>query len=120
MVDVDQWASARVTPSNVFVVPGGQSKTAYVYVTANDNALEGQNIFAVSVKEGKNIVEQFTLTANVVPAESADEGSWDSVKRSLEIGLVVLVIILVILGLIIGLNKLRKGDDEDDEAQTYY
>jgi hypothetical protein len=66
------------------------------------------------------------LTANVEPAAteevSEEASSWDSVKKGLEVGLIVLVILLVILGLIIVVNKLRSQDDdeEDEKSKTYY
>lgn len=52
-----------------------------------------------------------------VVAEVAD---W---KKSLEIGLVVLIILLVMLGLIIGFSKLRNDDEEEENElseKTYY
>jgi hypothetical protein len=122
--DVESWATVRVSPSNVLVVEPGATETVYVYVSAKEDATPGQNLFAVTVKSGSEIVEQFALTANVVAGETvaddADDDSWNSVKRTLEIGLIVLVIILVILGFVIGLKRMRKDDDEGDEAQTYY
>ncbi len=116
------WATVRVSPSNVLVIEPGQTETAYVYLSAKEGALLGQNIFAVTVKSGANAVEQFTLTANVVPNNNTpvNNSDWSSVRNTLEIGLVVLVIILVILGLVIGLRKMKKDDGEGDDAQTYY
>ena len=118
------WATVRVSPSNVLVVEPGQTETAYVYLSAKKDALLGQNIFAVTVKSGSNAVKQFTLTANVVPKDNAVKSNsnkdWSSVRTTLEIGLVILVIILVILGLVIGLKKMKKEDNEGDDAQTYY
>ena len=72
------------------------------------------------------------LRANVKPGEAVsdvttvsavDDGNWDSVKRGLEIGLIVLVVLLVILGLIIAVNKIRGNDDDSEDEgseQTYY
>ena len=119
MTEAENWATIRVSPSNVLIVEPGQTETAYVYVSAHEDALVGQNLFAVTVKAGNNVVEQFTLTANVVPGDGVSDDSWDSLRKTLEIGLVVLVIILVILGLVIGLRRMRK-DGDDDESQTYY
>lgn len=47
----------------------------------------------------------------------APESEW---KKNIEIALIVLIVLLVILGLILGLNKLRGGDDDEDEPRTYY
>ena len=63
------------------------------------------------------------MSGNVV-APSVDAKDSGSLKKALEIGLVVLVVILIIVALIIFLT--RKKDDEEEEAedeisgQTYY
>lgn len=118
LVDTESWATVRVSPSNVMIVQPGETKTAYVYLSANKDALLGQNLFAVTVKAG-TLTEQFVLVANVVPPEENDQ-SWTSLRGILEIGLVVLVILLVILGLVIGLRRMKKEDNDNDENQSYY
>ncbi len=113
---VDAWGTARFDPGNVVVVQPGGVATVYLYVAANED-VSGSQAFKLSVasdSESKDLV----LTANI----TAPEKSADSLRRALEIGLIVLVIILILLGLIIGLKKLKSGSDEeeDEEAQTYY
>jgi len=114
----------RVSPSNVVVLNAGESKAAYVYVSANENAQTGTQMFSVSIKSGDTVLKEVPLTANVVgaPSKSVVTTGGDSLKRGLEIGLVVLVVLLVILGLIIGFNKLKDSDDEEpkEPEQTYY
>ena len=119
------WGTARVDPSNVLVVNSGETKAAYIFVSANE-AVSGQQPFTVSVSSNGETLKELVLRANVVSAASDDSGAtgWDSVKRGLEVGLFVLVILVLILGLIIAVNKLKSNDhtDEDEEvgAQTYY
>ncbi|MBI5393426.1 putative S-layer protein [Candidatus Woesearchaeota archaeon] len=124
VVNVDgysSWAKVSVSPSNVVVLNGGESKTAYVYVTPLETANAGQQMFSVTVTSGSETLKQFAMTANVMPGQQKTD-NWASVKRGLEVGLIVLVVLLVILGLIIAFNKLRGNEEEKDEeeGQTYY
>ena len=115
---VDAFGEARISPSNVLVVSAGESKTAFVYVTADEDAEPGQYGFTVSVAGLASAAQDIALSANVV--ESEDKGNG-SLRTALEIGLIILVVILVIIGLIVGFNKLREDEDEpEEEAQTYY
>src|SRR3989338_6479655 len=121
----NSWGSVRLDPSNVVVLGQGETQTVYLFVSANEDA-SGSQTFAVTVSAGSETLKQMLLTANVEPAATEDvseeASSWDSVKKGLEVGLIVLVILLVILGLIIVVNKLRSQDDdeEDDKSKTYY
>ncbi|MBN1386301.1 hypothetical protein JW968_05005 [Candidatus Woesearchaeota archaeon] len=115
-VDGADFATVKISPANVLVLNGGESKTVYVYLTANDDAPEGPHPFTVTITSGSES-QQISLNANVVKGESA---GWDSVKKGLEVGLIVLVVLLIILGLIIGFTKLKSDDEEEDEAETYY
>lgn len=111
------WGTFRVSPSNVVTVGKDETKSVYVYASANENAPAGEQIFGVEIMSGDKSLKEVTLKANVVGNSGLGVSSF---KRALEIGLIVLVVILVILGLIIGFNKL-KGDDEDkEEGQSYY
>jgi uncharacterized membrane protein len=118
-VNAGDWADVKVSPSNVVVLNGGESKAVYVYVSAKEGAAAGEKVFGVSISSGSEVLKEITLKANVAEKSSSLSG----LKKGLEIGLVVLVVLLVILGLIIGFNKL-KGDEEDKEepeaGQTYY
>lgn len=118
MVNTGDWATSKVSPSNVLVVGAGQTQTAYVYVYALPQASPGEHMFAVSVAAASGAtVEDIPLKANVVGSTTA---LWPRVRRALETALIVLVVLLVILGLIIAFNKLRGGDEELEEAETYY
>jgi len=113
---VDVFGEARVSPSNVVVIGAGETKTAYVYVTADKEAKAGQYGFSVAVSGLGTTTQEIALSANVVEA-----ATLGSLKKALEVGLVILVVILVLLGLIIGFNKLRGSEeDAEEEGQTYY
>jgi hypothetical protein len=116
----DSFADVSISPSSTMVVAGGETKSAFVFVTAKPAATEGQRMFTLTVSSGGEVLQQIPLTANVVNGQPTFGAfPWERVKRGLEIGLVVLVILLVILGLIIGFNKL-KGSEQGSENKTYY
>ncbi|MBN2458427.1 putative S-layer protein [Candidatus Woesearchaeota archaeon] len=117
------WADVKISPANIIVLQGGESKAVYLYVSAKEDAQVGEHMFSVDVTSNGKSLKQFTLKGNVVEPEEAPADGMD-VKNVLLIGLLVLVILLVILGLIIGFGKL-KGKDEESEnneevGQTYY
>lgn len=116
---VGSFGTSRVSPSNVLVLGAGETKAVYIYVSAKETATAGENMFAVTISSGGEVLQQIPLKANVLAKTTA---GWGKVKRGLEVGLVVLVILLVILGLIIGFNKLKgSGEGTEEEAnQTYY
>jgi uncharacterized membrane protein len=118
-----EWADIRLSPANIIVLQGGESKAVYVYVSAKEDATVGEHMFSVDVTSGAKSLKQFTLNANVVADnKTVNENSMD-IKNVLLIGLLVLVILFVILGLIIGFSKMKNNkDDEDDDKseQTYY
>ncbi|MBW2984953.1 putative S-layer protein [Candidatus Woesearchaeota archaeon] len=120
-VDGADWASFRVSPSNVLVASPGESQAAYIFVSAEENAPTGENTFSVTIKSGNEVLQQAPLKANVLAGSKTTTSSADKVKKGLEVGLIVLVVLLVILGLIIGFNKL-KGEEElsEEENKTYY
>jgi len=116
----ETWSTVEVTPSNLVVLNAGESKAVYVSVTANDDATAGEHMFVLSVKSGDTTLKQVTLKADVTEELSGAI----SLKRGLEIGVIILIVLLVILGLIIAFNKLREtGEEEPEESEkgeTYY
>lgn len=119
----DTFAEARVSPSTLVVVKGGETQSVYVYLTARETAQVGSFTFSVDVSSNGQSLKQIPLSANVVEGKNSAAG-WDSVKKGLEIGLIILIVLLVILGLIIAFSKMKGSDDEEDESevsgQTYY
>ncbi len=94
---------------------------AYLFVSVDEDAANGEYGFDVLVKAGSNVLESFEVTTKV--AEGNDV-NYSSVKQGLEIGFAVLLVILVILGIILVAKRLGKGDEIEepmlDEDQTYY
>ena len=115
---VDVFGSARVSPSNVLILGAGETKTVYVYVTADKDTVSGQYSFSATVSGLGTTAQEIAFTANVVGSVGLGLGS---VKKALEVGLVVLVVVLVVLGLIIGFRKLNSDEDDmEEEGKTYY
>lgn len=110
---VEVFGESKVSPSNVVVIGAGETKTVFVYVTANKNAQAGKYSFTTSIAGLGASTQDIALGVNVVGNSSA------SLRTALEVGLVILVVILVIIGLIVGFNKLRE-DEPEEESQTYY
>jgi len=120
-----EWADVSISPENIVNLQSGEAKALYVYVTAKEDVAAGQRLFNVKVTSGTETLKDFTLSANVLEGEEKESVTqFGSIKRVLEIGLVVLVVLLVILGLIIGFSRLKGNDDDldDDEgkSETYY
>jgi len=117
----ESWSTVEVTPSNLVVLNAGESKAVYVSITPDDDATVGEHMFVLSVKSGDSTLKQVTLKADVTGEKSS---GVLSLKRGLEIGVIILVVLLVILGLIVGFNKLRETGDEEpeesDKGETYY
>lgn len=117
---IEGWSTVKVSPGTLMTLNAGQTETAYIYVSANEGTT-GSRAFTVEVKSGSEVIKQIQLTANIAGAEST---GWSSVKKGLEIGLVVLIVLLVILGLVIAFNKYKGSEEETGEeditGQTYY
>lgn len=108
------WGTARIDPSAVVIVPAGQTKTVYLYVSANSNAELGDKIMSLTVDSGTES-KQIPLVAKI--GGSASSTNLSGFRTGLEIGLIVLVIILIIIGLVIAFNKMK---DNKKETEPYY
>lgn len=115
--DGADWASFRVSPSNVLVVDAGDSKAVNVYVAADADAPVGEQTFVVSVSDSNKVLKEIPMKVDVEEGKSSGFGN---VKRGLEVALIVLVVLLVILALVIGFNKLKGDEEEAKEDETYY
>jgi len=115
--DGANWATFRLSPSNVLVIGAGESKAVNVYVAASKDAPVGEQTFSLTVKSGEKTLKEIPMKVDVSQGKVS---VWGKLKRGLEIGLVVLVILVVILGLIIGFNKLKGEEEETKEGETYY
>jgi uncharacterized membrane protein len=108
------WSTTRIDPSAVIVVPAGQSKTAYLYVSTNDNAELGDKVFTLNIDSGSD-TKSVPLVAKITKSTTVSD--WSGFKNALQIGLVILVVILIIVGLVIGFNKMK---DNKQETEPYY
>ena len=117
--DGANWATFRISPSNVLVIGAGESKAVSIYVAAGADAPLGEQTFSVTVKSGEKTLKEIPMKVDVAEGEG---GAWSKVKKGLEVGLVVLVILIVIVGLIFGFNKLKGEEKEEgkEEGETYY
>jgi hypothetical protein len=118
-----EWADVRISPANIMVIQPGETKAAYVYVSAKDSASAGEKMFTVTISSDNEVMKQLVAKAVVQQGKApvTNQPTWDSMKRGLEVTLLVLVVILVIVGLIIGLTKLRgKDEGTEDEPKSYY
>ena len=123
---IDAWGEYRMTPGAQTVVKGKATEEVDLYVTPNEG-VSGERLFLVTVTtDGETNTVPLILNIEGSDVSTGDDssnvssnGSSTDFRKALEIALVVLVIILIIVGLIIGFNKLRGNDDEDD-TQTYY
>jgi uncharacterized membrane protein len=110
------WSTTRIDPSAVIVVPAGQTKTAYLYVSANNNAELGDKVFTLNIESGSDS-KSVPLVAKITKASGTASSDWSGFKRTLEVGLVILVVILIIVALVLAFNKAR---DNKKESEPYY
>jgi uncharacterized membrane protein len=116
----DEWATHRITPSNVVVVEGGETETLYVYVAAKEDASSGDKMFTLTISSADEVLKEIPLKASVEGRDSPVV-SWERVKKALEIGFVVLVVVLVVLAIVVGLTLMRRKEEPDElSGQTYY
>ncbi len=108
------WSTARIDPSSVVVVPSGQSKTVYLYVSTNTNAELGDKVFTLSIESGSDS-KNVPLVAKITKSTASND--WSSFRKALEVGLIILVIILIIVGLIIAFGKMK---DNKKDTEPYY
>ncbi len=116
---LNDWGTAKISPTSTIVVGAGKTESFYVFVAANADAAAGQQVFTATVKQGSNTVKQAALTANIVEPQGS---GWGNARKGLEIAVVVLAGLLVILALAIGFSRLKgeEKEDSDKETETYY
>lgn len=114
MVEGANWATFKVSPSNVLVVESGESKAVVVSVAIAKNAPAGVQTFLVTIMADGKVLKQVPMKVNV----AGDSGY--SLKKALEVGLIVLLILIVIIGLILGFSRKRDEDNDKDNDKSYY
>ena len=117
---VADWATARVSPSSVLVVPGRGTTTAYVSLDVKDAAEPGAQVASVTLADsaGKTLAQ---ASVPVEVKEVEDRLPVGDFRRVLEISLLVLVVVLIILGIVLAVSRMRSDrDDEEGGSQAYY
>lgn len=119
-----EWATARLSPSNMVTVKAGDSQTVYVFVAANSNAQAGAQTFMVRVKDqAGEVVKELAMSANVAVAGAAGEVGGvgvASLAQLLQLGLVVLIVVLVVVGLVMAFRRMKGPGQGEEGTQTYY
>ncbi len=122
-VEAGDWATVKIEPSNVVTVEPSQTQTVYVYAHAKAGQF-GDKLLGLTVKAGNDVVSTSALKVAVTGSavsEPVTNTGGETLRKVLEIGLIVLVVLIVLLGLIVGFNKLREDDEDDeDEKKSYY
>jgi uncharacterized membrane protein len=121
----DDWATVRVSPSNVVVAKAGEVKTVSLYLSPRQDATTGDHSFAVTITDqAGNVVEQLEMRASVKNGNDNSGAGLNlgGARKYLEVGLVVLVVLLIVIALIFVFSKLFSGADDEEEAEpkTYY
>ena len=106
------FATSKIDPSSVVIVPAGQSRTVFLYISANQNAETGDKSMTLTIDSGTES-KQIPLTAKIIKGS----GDWSSMRKGLETGLIILVIVLIIIGLVIAFNKMKENKQE---SEPYY
>jgi len=109
-----EWSTTRIDPSAVIVVPAGQSKTAYLYVSVDKDAASGDKVFTLNIESGTDS-KAVPLVAKITT--STANNNIGTYVKALEWGCFILVVILIIVGLVIGFNKMK---DNDKGTEPYY
>lgn len=110
------WATTKIEPNAVVIVPAKQTKTVYLYVSPNTNAEAGDKILTLNIESGTES-KQIPLLAKLSYGAKTSTNNWSNIRNGLEIALVVFIIILIIIGLIIAFNKMRENKKE---TEPYY
>jgi len=101
-------ASVTITPSNLVVVPAGQTQQVFVNAQVNEKASAGAHQLAATIQNGDS-TQQVNLNLMVT-------NSQVGTKRIVEVVLIALVIILVVIAIVLGISYVRgKG-----QTETYY
>jgi uncharacterized membrane protein len=98
---LESWANAQISPSNTLLIDGGEQETFYVFTTANSNAQEGPKTFTATIQSNGKVLEQISLTANVVKTKNA----FSTAQKVLGVILVALLIILIIVVVMLNIEK---------------
>ncbi len=110
------WATVKLSPSNIVTVKPGDSQTVYAFVSAKGGA--GGQGFTIRVKDqAGDVVKELPLSANVVEGTGAGVGS---LVQLLQLGLIVLIVVLVVVGVVVAFRRMKGPGAGEEGTQTYY
>jgi uncharacterized membrane protein len=106
-VQSNEVASVTITPSNLVVVPAGQTQQVFVNAQVNEKASAGAHQLAATIQNGDS-TQQVNLNLMVTNSIGT--------KKIVEVVLIALVVILVVIAIVLGISYVRgKG-----QTETYY
>lgn len=114
IIGEEGWAKTSIAPSNVLTVGAGESRTIALSLEPENDAELEQKVITARFSAGDKVLKDIALTANV---QKEEVSGWDSVKKGLQVGLIILVVLLVVLGAVLLINKMREGGDEEIVAE---
>ena len=76
----DGFASTMIKPTNVITIDPDEAESAYIYLAAKENALEGSYGFTIDINSAGKTIKQIPLTANVVKAPDEQKSKWKKIR----------------------------------------
>jgi hypothetical protein len=113
---LDGWASSRLSPGSLVIVPKESETSVNLFVTADENIMPGERAFVVSVQSGKE-VQRFLLIANV--KENPQSNKIIFWMFTLRIFLIVLIAALILIAIVVAARKVVAKVKSDPETQYY-
>lgn len=103
------WADVEISPT-LSMVQGGSSATYTVTVTPKD-AIEGERVLTLFVKEGSETVSEVSINTYVEPADGIN---WVNVV----LAILLIVFIIVLLALIVTIARRRNDSYREEEVSS--
>lgn len=107
-VQSNEAASVTITPSNLVVVPAGQTQQVFVNAQVNEKATAGAHQLVATIQNGDS-TQQVNLNLMVTNSQTG-------AKRIIEVILIALVVILVVIAIVLGISYVRGKE----QSETYY
>lgn len=112
------WATVRLSPSNMVTVKPGDSQAVFAFVSAKRGTAAGSQAFSVRVKDqAGDVLKDISLSANVVGSAGVGTGS---LVQLLQLGLIALIVVLVVVGVVVAFRRMKGPGQGEEGAQTYY
>lgn len=121
---VDMWGSYRFDSGSQMMIDAGESKTAYMYLSADAAQSPGVKSFFLNI-ESESTTKQVPLDAALVGGEDSSDDSGSSDVLFIVLSAIVLATIIgaIIYGLYKAYQNPEGGESEDkelDEGEEYY